>query len=87
MVFLRNLIVVFFLTGCSFLTGPEGIFPEKQYEFLDEEIAEDINLPEDIKLSGVDNHYPVTLEENEELLNQFLNHVKFFLLEVLVRSS
>ena len=46
MVFLRNLIVVFFLTGCSFLTGPEGIFPEKQYEFLDEEIAEDINLPE-----------------------------------------
>ena len=67
MVFLRNLIVVFFLTGCSFLTGPEGIFPEKQYEFLDEEIAEDINLPEDIKLSGVDNHYPVTLEENEEL--------------------
>ena len=67
MVFLRNLIVVFFLTGCSFLTGPEGIFPEKQYEFLDEEIAEDINLPEDIKLLGVDNHYPVTLEANEEL--------------------
>ena len=67
MIFLRYLLVTFFLTGCSFLTGPEGLFPEKQYEFLDEEIAEDINLPKDKRLDEVENHYPVSVEGNEKL--------------------
>ena len=34
--------------SCSMIGGPDGYFPDKKYDFLDEEIQEDIEIPDEM---------------------------------------
>lgn len=54
-------------TSCSFIGGPDGYFPSTKEDFLKEKVEEDIRLPDDLKLSSIENHYPVT--ELEDSIN------------------
>ena len=36
--------LIFFVTSCSIIGGPNGYFPEKKYDFLEEEIEEEIEI-------------------------------------------
>jgi len=49
-----------FLSSCSYLNGPEGLFPSTQYDFLSESVERDIMLPENLELVADENHYPVS---------------------------
>ena len=39
--------------------GPDGYFPDKKYDFLEEEIQEDIEIPDLYQNPIQENHYPV----------------------------
>ena len=56
-----------FLTSCSYISGPEGLFPQQEMTFLKERIEQDIQLPADLNLFVVENHYPVN--ESKELID------------------
>ncbi|MDA8604689.1 outer membrane protein assembly factor BamC [Gammaproteobacteria bacterium] len=56
-----------FLTSCSYISGPEGLFPPTRDDFLKERIDQDIQLPADLNLFLVENHYPVN--ESKELID------------------
>ena len=67
----QNLIVVitFLITSCSMIGGKDGYFPEKKYDFLKEEIEDNITVPKDLSLPDTENHYPVNdLDEIENLI-------------------
>ena len=49
----------FFLASCSIIGGPNGYFPEKKYDFLEEEIEDNIAIPSDLDSPNTENHYPV----------------------------
>ena len=54
-------IFAFLITSCSSLTGPEGAFPETKYEFLEEELSNDILMPDDLKPKREEDHYPINV--------------------------
>jgi outer membrane protein assembly factor BamC len=54
------------LTSCSYISGPEGLFPPTKDEFLKEKVEADIQLPLDLDFV-VENHYPV--DKSQELLD------------------
>ena len=56
--------LIFFVTSCSIIGGPNGYFPEKKYDFLEEEIEADITLPSDLDSPDTENHYPVGDQSN-----------------------
>ena len=57
---IKNLIIsLLFLSSCSYISGPEGYFPSKQYDFIEEKIEEPLKLPDDRSLSSLEDHYPV----------------------------
>ena len=58
--------LIFFVTSCSIIGGPNGYFPEKKYDFLEEEIEADITLPSDLDFPDTENHYPVGDPSNLE---------------------
>mgnify|MGYP005725584877 FL=1 len=58
--------LIFFVTSCSIIGGPNGYFPEKKYDFLEEEIEADITLPSDLDSPDTENHYPVGDPSNIE---------------------
>ena len=47
------------LSSCSMFGGSDGYFPEKKYDFLDEEVESDISLPGSLSNPNTENHYPV----------------------------
>jgi outer membrane protein assembly factor BamC len=56
----KNLIIsLLFLSSCSYISGPEGYFPSKQYDFIEEKIDEPLKLPDDRSLASLEDHYPV----------------------------
>jgi outer membrane protein assembly factor BamC len=55
------------LTSCSYISGPEGLFPPTKDEFLKEKVEADIQLPADLDKIVVENHYPVN--KTQELLD------------------
>ena len=60
---------LFFLTSCSIFGGPDGYFPDKKYDFLEEEIEEEIALPGSLDSPNAENHYPVlNLEDIDTIL-------------------
>ena len=63
---LNFLPLIFFVTSCSIIGGPNGYFPEKKYDFLEEEIEADITLPSDLDSPDTENHYPVGDPSNIE---------------------
>ena len=58
--------LIFFVTSCSIIGGPNGYFPEKKYDFLEEEIETEITLPSDLDSPDTENHYPVGDPSNLE---------------------
>ena len=58
--------LIFFVSSCSIIGGPNGYFPEKKYDFLEEEIESDITIPGDLDSPDTENHYPVGDQSNKE---------------------
>ena len=61
---MKKLLVINLLiltTSCSYISGPEGLFPPTKNAFLNEKVEEDILLPDDLNVLVVENHYPVDL--------------------------
>ena len=54
------LVTMILISSCSLFGGSEGYFPDKKYDFLDEEIEEDISLPGSLSNPDTENHYPVS---------------------------
>ena len=63
---LTLLTIVFFVASCSIIGGPDGYFPEKKYDFLKEEIEENIVIPANLNSLDAENHYPVGDPSNLE---------------------
>ena len=63
---LNFLPLIFFVTSCSIIGGPNGYFPEKKYDFLEEETEADITIPSDLDSPDTENHYPVGDPSNIE---------------------
>ena len=53
------IILTIVISSCSMIGGQDGYFPEKKYDFLDEEIGENISIPKDLSKPNTENHYPV----------------------------
>ena len=66
--FFLSFFVIFTLSSCSIFGGSDGYFPEKKYDFLEEEIEEDISLPGSLNAIDSENHYPVT--DHDDIENQ-----------------
>ena len=64
-----NLLII--TTSCSYISGPEGMFPPTKNEFLKEKVEEDMQLPDDLNVIVIENHYPVNvvneLSEDQEV--------------------
>ena len=56
--------LIFLYTSCSTLGGPDGYFPTKKYDFLEEELGENITIPEELSEPNTENHYPIENFEN-----------------------
>ena len=46
------------ISSCSYISGPEGLFPDTKNKFFEEEISPNINLPNDDLAITKDDHYP-----------------------------
>ena len=64
-----SIIFLFILSSCSYIAGPEGLFPPTKDDFLKEKVVQDIQLPGDLALISKENHYPVD-QISETLENQ-----------------
>lgn len=64
-----SIIFLFIFSSCSYIAGPEGLFPPTKDGFLKEKVEQDIQLPSDLALISKENHYPVD-EISEILENQ-----------------
>lgn len=51
---------ILFISSCSYISGPEGMFPTTEYDFLNENVESNISLPENLDPVNSDNHYPVS---------------------------
>lgn len=52
------LLSIFLITSCSYISGPEGLFPETKNKFFEEELSPDLNLPSSDLTINKDDHYP-----------------------------
>ena len=57
-----NILIV--TTSCSYISGPEGMFPPTKNAFLKEKVEEDMQLPDDLNLIVIENHYPVNVVDD-----------------------
>ena len=53
--FLAMLIAV---SSCSYISGPEGVFPETKDKFFEEKLSSDLKLPSSDVAINKDDHYP-----------------------------
>ena len=60
-------LAVTFISSCSYLTGPEGLFPETKYDFLEEEVAPSLRIPEELDKIDKENHYPIAYTLNNNI--------------------
>tara|TARA_B100001057_G_scaffold239976_1_gene240313 strand:+ start:77200 stop:78183 length:984 start_codon:yes stop_codon:yes gene_type:complete len=58
-------------SSCSMIGGPDGLFPEKKYDFLKEEIADEIETPETLTKPNTEDHFPAYkpdfIEQNQDI--------------------
>ena len=52
------LLILISITSCSYISGPEGLFPETKNNFFEEELTPDLNLPSSELTIQKDDHYP-----------------------------
>ena len=67
---LNNIVLVFLLSSCASLTGPEGAFPDTRYDFLDEELSEDVVTTDDLELRGEEDHYPIDVAAQDTIFQE-----------------
>ena len=67
---LNNIVLVFLLSSCASLTGPEGAFPDTKYDFLDEELSEDVVTTNDLELRGEEDHYPIDVAAQDTIFQE-----------------
>ena len=67
---LNNIVLVFLLSSCASLTGPEGAFPDTKYDFLDEELSEDVVTTDDLELRGEEDHYPIDVAAQDTIFQE-----------------
>ena len=58
---LNYIVLVLLVSSCASLTGPEGAFPDTKYDFLDEELSEDVVTTDDLELNTEEDHYPIDI--------------------------
>ena len=46
-------------SSCSYLSGPDGVFPDTQYDFLDDELSTGVITTDDLDLEMEEDHYPI----------------------------
>ena len=66
----KSIILAFLISSCSSLTGPEGAFPDTRYDFLDEELSNDVVTTEDLQLSTEENHYPIEITSGDTVFQE-----------------
>jgi outer membrane protein assembly factor BamC len=52
------LLTLCYLASCSYISGPEGLFPETKNKFFEEKLAPDLNLPSSDLAIQKEDHYP-----------------------------
>ena len=65
--FFYSLILMFgsiVISSCSYISGPEGLFPETKDKFFDERLSEDLDLPQGVEIKK-DDHYPPIMQKNQ----------------------
>ena len=67
---LNNIVLVFLLSSCASLTGPEGAFPDTKYDFLDEELSEDVVTTDDLELRSEEDHYPIDVAAQDTIFQE-----------------
>ena len=67
---LNNIVLMFLLSSCASLTGPEGAFPDTKYDFLDEELSEDVVTTDDLELRGKEDHYPIDVAAQDTIFQE-----------------
>ncbi len=53
------IIFIFMFSSCSYLTGPDGVFPDTTYDFLDDELSTGVITTDDLDLEMEEDHYPI----------------------------
>ena len=48
------------LSSCAWLSGPDGLYPDTKYDFLQEKVEEEIVVPDGIDSPFFEDHYPAT---------------------------
>ena len=61
---------MFLLSSCPSLTGPEGAFPDTKYDFLDEELSDDVVTTDDLELRGEEDHYPIDVAAQDTIFQE-----------------
>jgi outer membrane protein assembly factor BamC len=59
---LCSLLLIICVTSCSYISGPEGMFPETKYKFFEEEVHSDLTLDDEDLQVITDDHYPPITE-------------------------
>tara|TARA_B100002019_G_scaffold223082_1_gene195974 strand:- start:990 stop:1958 length:969 start_codon:yes stop_codon:yes gene_type:complete len=59
----KLLTILLLTTSCSYISGPEGLFPPTKNAFLKEKVEEDMLLPNDLDTIMIENHYPIEIGE------------------------
>ena len=49
---------------------PEGAFPDTKYDFLDEELSEDVVTTDDLELRGEEDHYPIDVAAQDTIFQE-----------------
>jgi uncharacterized lipoprotein len=57
-----SLLLIICVTSCSYISGPEGMFPETKYKFFEEEVNSDLTLEDENLKIITDDHYPPITE-------------------------
>ena len=59
---IKNIVILSILiltSSCSYIAGPEGMFPSKEYDFLNEIIEEDISFQDSLELVEKEDYFPI----------------------------
>ena len=57
-----SFLLIICVSSCSYISGPEGMFPETKYKFFEEEVNSDLTLDEEDLQIITDDHYPPITE-------------------------
>ena len=58
------------LSSCAWLSGPDGLYPDTKYDFIQEEIEEQIIIPDGIDYPSYEDHYPasnIIIDKNQDV--------------------